>query len=92
MNNQRPTSKGRQSFDQRNGTEASRHHRPQGREQVKRSDEAAGIIHSDQSRKNDPFREDQQIDDTPKVVLIIVVLIMVFIAIITYFITQMPTQ
>jgi hypothetical protein len=92
LRNQRSTNQGRQISDQGKDTETGKQDGPQSQDQIHQSNEPALTIHSHKTRNTEPFDDGQQIDEPSKVVLVIVALTLIFIAVISYFVTQMPKQ
>jgi len=92
LDNQQPTDQGRRLTDQRKVAQAGREDGFRRQDQLDQSYKPPRIIHSHKSRNTEPFSEGQQIDEPSKVVLVIVALTMIFIAVISYFIRQMPKQ
>jgi hypothetical protein len=92
LSNQRPTNQGKWLRDQRKDAEAGRQDGLQRQDRIDHSNKPALIIHSRKSQNTEPFSEGKQIDEPSKVVLVIVALTLIFIAVISYFVTQMSKQ
>jgi hypothetical protein len=92
LSNQRPTNQGRRLRDQWKDAMAGGRDGLQRQDQIDQSNRPALAIDSHQSRNSEPFTEGQQIDEPSKVVLVIVALTLIYIAVISYFVTQMPKQ
>jgi hypothetical protein len=92
VSNQQPTNQGRRLRDLWTDAKAGRREGLQRQDQIDQSNKPGLTIDSHKSRATDPFTEGQQIDEPSKVVLVIVALTLIYIAVISYFVTQMPKQ